>query len=121
MKDFQIQDNNFVIQTNDFSYTEDISAYVAQKLRILLSFVKGENFLDSSIGIDYLQDEDTNKNNIVSLLMSQIQKEINSCPYVEQIIALDSSVDKYSRTLYVSFTVRITNGTTVEDIVGVQL
>jgi hypothetical protein len=53
MKDFLLNeiDYDMNVTNYDFSLTSDLSEYVAQKLRLKLSFFKGEWYLNTLTGL----------------------------------------------------------------------
>ena len=114
MIDFQIRetDNNLELVDRDFFLTVDTSRYVAQKLRVRLSFFRGEWYLNAEKGIPYY-DEILVKNPNLNFIEDLLKAEISTVPEVEELLDFVLEYEGTTRELSVTFTVRITSGETL--------
>lgn len=114
MKDFLLIEgtNNLAITGFDFSFTNSNSEYVAQKLRIRLSFFLGEWYLNTNKGLPYFQ-EIFKKNPNLNLIEDVFKTEIISIDYVEEIVSFDIQADVGTRKLTINFVVKLTDGSLV--------
>lgn len=114
MKDLMLieTNNNLKVQDRDLTFTDDTSKYVAQKLRIRLSFFLGEWYLNVLKGIPYYEEiliKNPNLNYIEDLLKS----EIVVLDEVEQLLNFNLVYEGTTRTLSVEFTAQLIDGSTV--------
>jgi hypothetical protein len=95
----------------DFALSPNIVDYVGQKLRILLSTVLGEWYLDITAGLPYFE-EILVKNPNMSYVDSLVKAAILSVPEVSAIVQY-TSLYETNRELQIDFTVETTTGSTV--------
>ena len=114
MKDFLIAEtsNNFELVNHDIDFTSGLDRYAAQKLRLKLTPFKGEYFLDSDIGLPY-PDEILVKNPNIGLISDLFKAKIREVEEVSELTAFNLEVDSALRLLVCTFTVRLTDGSTV--------
>lgn len=113
MKDFLIDSSGNLLVTNfDLSFTPDFVQYTLQRLQIKLRTFYGEYFLDNSIGVPYF-DKVLIKNPDADLITDLIKKEINSEPNVNKITAFTNNYDSSTRTLIITFTAELVDGSTL--------
>lgn len=112
MKDFFLnpQENTFVRKENKLYFTKDNLEYLRQKIRAVLSFQKGEWFMDSSIGIPFIPDFDLTKQDHRALLTASIQEKVMSIYGVDSLLSFDTEYNASKRQLEVSFVVKTTDG-----------
>jgi len=111
MFDIQLveNENNLELINKDFQLTSSLSRYVSQKLRIRLSFFRGEWYLNINKGIPYFESVFV-KNPNISFIEDLIILEINTCPGVEELLNLNLEVEKSTRELIINFTVKLEDG-----------
>lgn len=114
MKDFLLVENtnNLDITTFNFSFTPTLSSYVAQALRIKLSFFLGEWFLNTQAGIPYFQSIFI-KTPDLNLIEDVFKTEILSVKDVVELVSFELLSDTTTRALISNFIVRISDGSTV--------
>lgn len=100
--------NNLEISNFDLQITTDNLTYVSQKLRIRLSFFKGEWYLNMEFGLPYYDDilkKAPNLDNIEAI----IKEQILDLPEIESITSFSMTLNT-NRTLTVTFAaVLVTN------------
>jgi len=104
--------NKFVIEDHRWRFSKTRLEYVAQKIRHTISIFKGEWFMDTSLGIPYIPDENTNKNMHRRMIETALQVRIGEIDGVKKFLVFNSSIDKATRKLTVNFTVQIDTGET---------
>lgn len=111
MKDLQLieNQNDLEIINKDFQLTNDLSRYVSQKLRIRLSFFKGEWYLNINKGLPYYE-EIFVKNPNLSYIEDLIILEINTCPGVEELLEFNLLYENINRELLIDFKAKLENG-----------
>jgi hypothetical protein len=119
MKDLLIEPNSNKIAVRDhrWRFTETRLEYVAQKVRHTISIFSGEWFLDRTIGIPYIPDENTEKNMHRRMIETALQVRIGEVEGVEKFISYSSNFNNASRILTVEFTLQIDSGETYSDSV----
>ena len=121
MKDFALDpyNTNFERLTgveNSLCLTSLPGQYLAQKIRIRLSIFLGEWYLDTTIGIPYLQaaqDKNTNR----TVLEAAIKAKIATTTGVARIELFETTYDGVGRVLRINFIVRDNEGNLVEGAV----
>lgn len=115
MIDFLLEKNknSFYRNGNLFSLT-DPSEYLEQKIRTTLSIQLGEFFIDNSIGIPYIPDFDSTKNEYRDLLLSIIQVKIMQIEGIKKLINFETATDNRTRKLNISFTAGTINDGEIE-------
>lgn len=110
MKDLQLieNQNDLEIINKDFQLTNDLSRYVSQKLRIRLSFFKGEWYLNINKGLPYYE-EIFVKNPNLSYIEDLIIFEINTCPGVEKLLEFNLLYENITRELLIDFKAKLVN------------
>jgi hypothetical protein len=118
MRDFQLveNDNNLELIDKDFQITDNLSRYVSQKLRIRLSFFRGEWYLNINKGIPYFESVFVKDPNI-SFIEDLIVLEITTCPYIEELLELNLTVEKSTRELIINFKARLENGEIISETI----
>jgi len=119
MIDLKIDANNeLVIQNGDLVLTSDEDDAIAQHIRQRLRVIKGEWFLDRTLGLplfDLILEKNPNSN-LVATLFKQI---ILETPGVTKLNTYTQDFDKRARTLTISFEATFSTGSTLpfeEDI-----
>lgn len=115
MKDLLLVENTngLDIVNFDLSFTGGNTQYVQQKLYIKLKTVLGEWYLNTTVGLPWLT-EIAKKNPDIDLIEDLIRAEILSEPLVNEITEFTIFYDNTSRTLDVSFIVKLVDGSTAE-------
>ena len=112
MKDLLLVQNSNKIAVEDhcWRFTETRLEYVSQKIRHTISVFQGEWFMDRSIGIPYIPNENIEKSMHRRMIETALQVRIGEIDGVEKFISFNSSIDKAARKLTVDFSVRIDSG-----------
>ena len=104
--------SDLAILNYDLALTQD-GQITAQKVKQALTTFKGEWFLDESEGMPYIQ-EIFGKNPDLNRIKSLYIRAIQSVAEVTEILELDLTEDKQSRTLSVDMKLRDLGGNIVE-------
>ena len=94
-------ENDLMVSGRDLVMVSDLEA-VEQAVRIKLQFIKGEWFLDANAGTPYF-DGVFGKGNGLHLVSSLLRRSILDVPGVNEVTALNLSVNNETRKLTVSF------------------
>lgn len=111
MIDLQLveNENDLELINKDFQLTSSLSRYVSQKLRIRLSFFRGEWYLNINKGIPYFESVFV-KNPNISYIEDLIILEINTCPGVSELLSLSLEIETPTRELIINFSVKLNSG-----------
>lgn len=119
MKDFKLVNNENNLETRNFGLdlTQNDMEYTLQKIRIVLGFIFGEWYLNTNIGIPYLEVIFI-KNPDIDLIEDLFKAEILGISTVSEIVSFVLEADEQRQLLF-AFTVRLTNDEllTIEDII----
>lgn len=108
------QENTFFKSKSKLYLCRSNLEYLQQKIRIALSFQKGEWFTDSDIGLPYIPDFDISKTDHRSLLTACIQARVMKIDGIKKMLSFDTDYDDNLRCLYVEFVVNTTDGQEIE-------
>lgn len=100
-----VQENTFFKNKSKLYLCRSNLEYLQQKIRIALSFQKGEWFTDSTIGLPYVPDFDISKTDHRSLLTACIQAKVMQIDGIKKMLSFETEYDNTNRTLKVSFVV----------------
>lgn len=116
MKDFLLNSTNdgFFRNGNKFSFTNNNLDYYKQKIFIVLSFQKGEYFLDNTIGIPYIPDFDTDKTVHRSLIENAIQNAVVNIDGIKKFNSFETEFDNRNRLLNIEFSVSTKDNELIE-------
>ena len=113
MSDLKINDENeLIISNGDLVLTTEDNDAIPQHLRQRLRVLKGEWFLDRTIGLPYF-DLIMEKNPSSKLVAAVFKKTILDTPGVLKLNSFDLSFDRINRKVSVSFEATISNGTVI--------
>lgn len=116
MRDFAIDnDGTFMREYNGLRMTSTLTEYVAQKLQIKFRFFLGEWYLDTSKGIPYLT-KILGKNIDIAFVESIYKSAILSLDEVEELRSFSLEIDAVTRTLTVTFSVKLVDSDSTETI-----
>jgi len=112
MKDFCLNDTdkNLVLTNFDFCFATELEDYVSQKLRITLSIMKGEYYLDTDLGIPFIENVFVKDPNL-DFISDLYKKTILSVEQVKEITTFELRYDKPTRRLTANFTVKVADTT----------
>jgi hypothetical protein len=121
MKDLLLEQhgNKLVVEDHRWRFTKTRLEYLAQKIRHTISIFKGEWFLDRTIGITYIPDEDVEKDMHRRMIETDLQVRIGEVNGVSKFISFTSNLDKAARILTVDFTVQLDTGESYSDSVNI--
>lgn len=108
------QENTFNKTNNKLLLSRNNLEYLQQKIRIALSFQKGEWFTDSTIGLPYVPDFDASKTDHRSLLTASIQARVMRIDGIKKMLSFETEYNDTDRTLEVSFMVNTADGQEIE-------
>jgi hypothetical protein len=109
----------FAVEDHRWRFTETRLEYLAQKIRHTISVFRGEWFMDKTIGIPYIPEEDVEKNMHRRMIETALQVRIGEVDGVEKFISFSSHQDKTTRLLTVDFIVQIDTGEIYSDSVPI--
>jgi len=111
MKDFLLTENtnNLSLINRDFSFTENNSSFLAQKLKIRLSFFLGEWYLNVLKGIPYFE-EILIKNPDLNYIEDLLKTEIITTPGVDTLESFNLTYENSTRELLIEFSVKTLEG-----------
>lgn len=98
-------DHDILFENKDFQLTKTEDESLAQRLTVKLRTFMGEWFLDSSVGIPYIESV-LGKNRSLIAIQAIFQNAIQSEPEVISLISLTTDLDKVNRILTVTFKVK---------------
>lgn len=103
MKDIMLDELKYTIlkKKGKMFLSRNNTEYLAQKLKIVLSFQKGEWFTDSNIGLPYIPQEDMTKADHRALISACIQAKVNSIQGIKNITFFETNYDASQRKLQV--------------------
>ena len=104
------QENTFFKSKSKLYLCRSNLEYLQQKIRIALSFQKGEWFTDSTIGLPYVPDFDISKTDHRSLLTACIQARVMQIDGIKKMLSFETEYNDTDRTLEVSFMVNTVDG-----------
>lgn len=132
MKDFYYDNASkdlTLTDTKDLRFTIDIVEYTVQKIEKVLSVVLGEWYLNRTIGLPYIaqnnNDRDDRTKNIfvknpdLAFINGQFTIAIVNISTIDRLISLNSELDTNTRTLNVEFEALLTNGDVLQDTVNI--
>jgi len=108
------QENTFFKNKSKLYLCRNNLEYLQQKIRIALSFQKGEWFTDSNIGLPYVPEFDMSKSDHRSLLTACIQSRVMAIDGIKKLLSFDTEYNDTERILYVSFMVNTVDGQEIE-------
>lgn len=108
------QENTFFKNKSKLYLCRNNLEYLQQKIRIALSFQKGEWFTDSNIGLPYVPEFDMSKSDHRSLLTACIQSRVIAIDGIKKLLSFDTEYNDTERILYVSFMVNTVDGQEIE-------
>lgn len=115
--DSNIGAHDIAFVNNDFQLTQTEDQSLAQRLTVKLRTWLGEFYLDSSVGMPYLESI-FGKNRSLDSIKAIFQDAIIEEDEVEQLVTLNVSLDKANRILSVTFNVRSASG---DELIPVEL
>lgn len=98
-------DHDILFENKDFQVTKTEDESLAQRLTVKLRTFMGDWFLDSSVGIPYIESI-LGKNRSLIAIQAIFQNAIASEEEVLQLISLTTDLDKVNRILTVTFKVK---------------
>lgn len=112
MKDFALDSNSRLFARSGYGlrFTENISEYVAQKIRLRLAMFRGEWYLDNTVGVPYL-DGILEKNPDQSYVEAEMKVEIRSIQEVLEITSFSIQNIDSTREMKISLEVTTSAGT----------
>jgi hypothetical protein len=121
MKDLLLEQhsNKFTVEDHRWRFTKTRLEYLAQKIRHTISIFKKEWFLDRTIGIPYIPDEDVEKDMHRRMIETDLQVRIGEVNGVSKFILFKSNLDNATRILTVDFAVQLDTGETYSDSVDI--
>lgn len=108
-------DGDITFINGDCPVTSSVSESLQQRLKIRLTTMLGEWFLDTSVGIDYFGSVLTkvkSKSTVDLIFQSEIVKD----DYVDSIETFESTLDSSTRKYSLTFSVKATDGSLTESI-----
>lgn len=108
------QENTFFKNKSKLYLCRNNLEYLQQKIRIALSFQKGEWFTDSNIGLPYVPKFDMSKSDHRSLLTACIQSRVMAIDGIKKLLSFDTEYNDTERILYVSFMVNTVDSQEIE-------
>lgn len=108
------QENTFFKNKSKLYLCRNNLEYLQQKIRIALSFQKGEWFTDSNIGLPYVPEFNMSKSDHRSLLTACIQSRVMAIDGIKKLLSFDTEYNDTERILYVSFMVNTVDGQEIE-------
>jgi hypothetical protein len=109
----------------DLRFTQDIVEYTTQKIERKLSFMLGEWYLNVTVGLPYLaqnnNDRDDNTKNIlvknpnIPWINNQFILQLDEIDTIDRIISFSSELDTNLRKFNIDFEVSLINGETLSD------
>jgi hypothetical protein len=111
--------NKFSIEDHRWRFSETRLEYISQKIRHTISIFKGEWFMDKTIGIPYIPEEDVDRYMHRRMIETALQVRIGEVEGVEKFLSFSSSLNKATRILLIEFTVQIDTGETYSDSVEI--
>ena len=116
MRDLKLEpnSNNLTITNLSLQLTSNVSEYVSQKIRILLSFFLGEWFLDNSEGIPYFDSIFVKNPNLVQV-GNFLKKKIISVEGVKKLTSFTLTADNDNRRLELVFSMDLSDGTPLDE------
>lgn len=106
---------NLELVNFNLAFTSVTSEYVAQKIKIKLSFFLGEWFLDTTQGIPYLEEVFV-KNPDIGLIEDTMKANITNIDGVQEIISFDIDIGT-DRKLSITTEVRLTDNNTLTVVI----
>ncbi len=113
----------------DLAFSGALDEYTAQKIEKKLSFLLGEWYLNTTVGVPYLaqnnNDRDDNTKNMfvknpnIPWINSQFIQQLNDISTIKSVLAFSTSLDTNIRKFTVQYTVLLIDGTSYEDILQV--
>ncbi len=100
-----IGDHDILFSNKDFALTQTQDESLAQRLTVKLRTWRSEWFLDSSVGIPYIESV-LGKNRSLIAIQAIFQQAILEEDSVLQLISLTTDLDKVNRILTVTFKVK---------------
>lgn len=116
MKDFALEPgtNSFLWDKRGMTMTSGYLQYMQQKVRCCLSFLKGEWYLDTRLGIPYIPSWDMDKDGHRAILESAIRVKISGISGIKKLLSFSSELDPKTRLFTVSFSAQCDNGEVLE-------
>lgn len=105
-----VRENTFFKNKSKLYLCRSNLEYLQQKIRIALSFQKGEWFTDSTIGLPYVPDFDISKTDHRSLLTACIQAKVMQIDGIKKMLSFETEYNNTDRTLEVFFIVNTVDG-----------
>lgn len=105
-----VRENTFFKNKSKLYLCRSNLEYLQQKIRIALSFQKGEWFTDSTIGLPYVPDFDISKTDHKSLLTACIQAKVMQIDGIKKMLSFETEYNNTDRTLEVFFIVNTVDG-----------
>lgn len=120
MNDFLLgTDGDLLISGRDFTPVTGIDA-IRQHIEIRLRTFLGEWFLDTTVGVPYIQEIFADKNPDTDLIRSIIRREAAKTPGVISADTLEVSLDTTTRNLTIELDMTTTEGnTSIELEIGI--
>lgn len=111
MADIALDPNtgDLLLDDNSLSLTDGLESR-RQHLEIRLKTFRGEWFLDTTVGVPYLQRLFTQKNPDTLLIQSVIRGEAEKTPGITAITKFDSNIDNAKRNLIVELGAKSVEG-----------
>lgn len=109
--------HDILLVDGDFELTTTEDESLAQRLKVKLLTWQSEWYLDSTVGIPYIQSI-LGKNRSLQAIEAIFQDAILEEPEVLQLVSLNTSLNKVNRILTVTFNVRSASG---DEIIPVEL
>jgi len=89
MKDLLLEQNSnkFTVEDHRWRFTKNRLEYISQKIRHTISVFQGEWFMDRSIGIPYIPNENAEKNMHRRMIETALQVRIGEINGVEKFLS----------------------------------
>jgi hypothetical protein len=107
------QGNSFIRKNHRFRYTETDLEYLSQKVRSVISIFLGEWFLDVTLGIPYIPEEDI-KTGHRTMIETALRAKITAIKGIKRLTHFDTVYEPGDRTLFVDFQAKTDRGEPLE-------
>lgn len=91
----------FIFSGDQLQFVSDAES-IRQAVRIRLKTIRGEFFLDPTLGVPWFDDVFI-KNPDVRVIVAMLREEITGVRGVKDVVSMDFNFDKSSRALEISF------------------
>jgi hypothetical protein len=110
-----LTNKDLTLDTNkNLKFTSTLTEFVSQKIENILLFFKGEWFLNYTLGISYFEKIFT-KNPDINLINTIFIREVRTITEIIEIIKFETEYDSSLRTFSITFEVKASDGTIIEN------